>query len=305
MSVNGAVKVRGGRRALDAVDLRLYPREIVVLLGPNGAGKSTLLAAICGRHGLDSGSLTVEGTDPHVNRKVRSRLGLVPQHLAVYPYLTVRENLEIFGRLMGVRRKALDRAVDSAIYGCALDAHVDKRVDQLSGGMQRRLNIAASLLHEPAVLLLDEPTVGVDVQALERIHGLLRQLRDRGLAILLTTHDLIQAEGLADRVAFMVDGRIVRQGSPGDLIREGFGNSKELRIRLSRVASDDERRLLRDQGLEPSGRELTWSGMLPLGYEQVSVLGRRFREAGLPVAEIRLREPGLAGLFERMTGRAL
>jgi len=130
-------------------------------------------------------------------------------------------------------------------------------------------------------------------------------LRDDGLGILLTTHDLMQAECLADRVAFMAEGRIVGEGRPEALIRERFGDAKELSVALRRAASDEETVLLRSLGLAPSVRPLTWTGMLPMGYEQVSVLGRRLREAGMPLVEINLREPGLAALFERMTGRLL
>ncbi len=213
LSIRGAVKTLGSWRALDGVDLDLYAGEILVLLGPNGAGKSTLLGGACGRLPLDAGEVSLFGRSPRRDASVRSKLGFVPQHLAVYPYLSVRENLEIIGRMMGVRRRDLEQRVKEAMSWAGLTERAGDTTETLSGGMRRRLNIVASLMHHPAVVLLDEPTVGVDMGARERVHEMLRRLRTSGLGMLLTTHDLSQAEDLADRVAFMVDGKVVLVGS--------------------------------------------------------------------------------------------
>jgi ABC-2 type transport system ATP-binding protein len=157
----------GDRRALFGVSLTVRRKEIYLLLGPNGAGKSSLVRAICGRLALDRGTVRVGGDDPRRHRKARRGLGLVPQEIALYAELTTRQNLEIFGRLAGVSRTDLPGAVDDALSWAGLESRRDDRVGYLSGGMQRRLNMAAGMIHRPDVLILDEPTVGVDPEARE------------------------------------------------------------------------------------------------------------------------------------------
>jgi ABC-2 type transport system ATP-binding protein len=171
--------------------------------------------------------------------------------------------------------------------------------------MRRRVNIAAGILHRPEVLLLDEPTVGVDPSAREGIHDLLRRLWKDGLAILLTTHDLDQAEELAHRVGLLVDGRIRAEGSPEALIRETFGGSKEVAVVLSGPLAASGRALLEGAGLEPVGDGATWSGPLGGDLDAFSTLGRRLSEAGVGVGELRVREPGLRGVYCRLTGEEL
>ncbi|MDJ0927678.1 MAG: ABC transporter ATP-binding protein [Gammaproteobacteria bacterium] len=305
LQISQAVKMLGGWRALDGVDLDLYPGEILVLLGPNGAGKSTLLATACGRIALDSGEVRLAGQDPRRHAEVRSRLGFVPQHLAVYPYLSVRENLEVFGRMMGVSRATLHERVDEAIRWAGLADRSDAHCETLSGGMRRRLNIVASLLHHPDVVLLDEPTVGVDMSARERVHELLRRLRANGLAMLLTTHDLSQAEALADRVAVMLDGRICLQGSPSELIHREFDTRQELKIVLRDVPDDSGVSLLQELELKPAHGSITWSGPVSSDLAHVGELTSRLQQAGLRTAEVRVREACLEGVLLRATGEEL
>jgi len=302
LCIRQAVKTLGNWRALNEVDLDLNAGEILVLLGPNGAGKSTLLGAACGRIALDSGSVSLCGRDPRTDSDVRSKLGFVPQHLAVYPYLTVRENLEVFGRMMGVSRGDLDARVNEAIAWAGLDERADDYSDTLSGGMRRRLNIVASLLHHPAVILLDEPTVGVDMNARDRIHELLLRLRDAGIAVLLTTHDLNQAEAIADRVAFILDGGIRLIGRPSELIRSEFADRKELKIVLRDRPDDSGTSLLQDLDLRPAHGAVTWTGPVDRDLTHVGELTAQLERAGLETSEVRLREPCLEGVLLRLTG---
>jgi ABC-2 type transport system ATP-binding protein len=305
LSIRGAVKTLGSWRALDGVDLDLFAGEILVLLGPNGAGKSTLLGGACGRLPLDAGEVSLFGRSPRRDASVRSKLGFVPQHLAVYPYLSVRENLEIIGRMMGVSRRDLEQRVQEAMTWAGLTERAGDTTETLSGGMRRRLNIVASLMHHPAVVLLDEPTVGVDMDARERVHEMLRRLRTSGLGMLLTTHDLSQAEDLADRVAFMVDGKVVLVGRPADLIQEEFRDMKELKITLRQKPDTAGSTLLQGLDLRPAKGHITWTGPVDGDLAHVGELTTRLEQAGLATAEVRVREPGLEGVLLRLTGEEL
>jgi ABC-2 type transport system ATP-binding protein len=303
LEVRDAKRRFGERAALDGVSLAVQRGEIFALLGPNGAGKTTLIRSICGRILLDEGNVLIESNDPRENPAARSALGLVPQEIALYRELTVEENLEILGRLAGVRRSGIKEAVGQALDWTGLRDRASDRAALLSGGMQRRLNIAAGTLHNPRALLLDEPTVGVDPSARENIHAVLRILRDAGMAIMLTTHDMEQAEELADRVAIMAEGRICAEGGVSELVREHFGDSQELRITAASPPGGEARALLESLGLRPFSDGESWSGSLDGGMEALSGLGQRLAAGGLEVDEIRVREPGLRGVFFRVTGR--
>jgi len=305
LEVRSFSKTRGGRVVLERVRLSVHTGELVVLLGPNGAGKTTLLSAACGRIAPDSGTVQLAGADPRREPRARRTLGFVPQEIALYPFLTVSENLQIFGRMMGVPRRCLEARIKEALAWSGLSDRRADRVDKLSGGMRRRLNIVTSLLHKPSLLMLDEPTVGVDVNARERIHELLRRLRNRGLGILLTTHDLDQATALADRVAFLVDGKIRMDGAPESLIARVFGAEKQLTVALHSSPTKDQRKRLAEQGLFPGDDGLTWSGGAGPDYRNAVIWQESLQSMGLEIAEVRLREPGLEAVFLRLTGKEL
>jgi ABC-2 type transport system ATP-binding protein len=305
LHLEGISKKLGGRQVLDTVDLEVQPGELVVLLGPNGAGKTTLLGTACGRIAADSGRVTLNGQDPRRSPAARAALGFVPQDLALYPYLSVRENLQIFGRMMGVSKKLLPDRLEAALGWSGLEDRHTHRVDTLSGGMRRRLNIVASLLHEPAMLMLDEPTVGVDVNARARIHELLRQLRAQGLALLLTTHDLTQATSLADRVVFLIAGQVQLSGAPEELISRFFEDDKELLVTFLTTPDSAQAEQLNARELHASHSALTWSGRATGGYGDAAAWSDVFETLGLRVAEIRIREPNLESVFLRVTGREL
>lgn len=305
LHLEGISKKLGERQVLDAIDLEVRPGELVVLLGPNGAGKTTLLGTACGRIAADSGRVMLNGRDPRRNPAARAALGFVPQDLALYPYLSVRENLEIFGRMMGVVKKHLPERVEAALDWSGLEDRSSHRVDTLSGGMRRRLNIVASLLHQPAVLMLDEPTVGVDVNARARVHELLRGLRAQGLALLLTTHDLTQASSLADRVVFLIAGQIQLTGAPDELISRVYEDDKELLVTFLTTPDTAQAEQLNARGLHCSQSGLTWSGRATGGYRDATAWSDVFETLALPVAEIRIREPNLESVFLRVTGEEL
>ncbi|MDT8439726.1 MAG: ABC transporter ATP-binding protein [Wenzhouxiangellaceae bacterium] len=282
------------RLVLDAVSLAIERGEIVALLGPNGAGKSTLIRCICGRLAPAAGQVAIDGRDPRRDRAARARLGLVPQRIGVYEHLTVAENLAAFGRLSGVDRARLDEAVQATLARCALEAVANQRAATLSGGWQRRLNIACAIVHQPALLVLDEPTVGIDPPACAAIEQLLLALAADGVAILMTSHDLAQLERIAGRVAFLADGRIVEDGEPAALLDRHFADRVECRVRLSSDAPSAAS-VLQHAGLDvDAGDPLLWAGLLTraradtLAHELSSVT---------ELAELRIRRPGLDALW--------
>jgi ABC-2 type transport system ATP-binding protein len=302
LEVRGATRRFGHHRALCDVGLTIAGGEIFALIGPNGAGKTTLVRAITGRLPLDGGSVLICGRPVRRNPETRRLLGLVPQSVALYPHLTARENLEVLGRLSGVPARDLGPVVDAALSQVGLAGRAADRTARLSGGMQRRLNIVAGTLHRPRLLVLDEPTVGVDLRAREAIHALLRDLRGRGLAVLLTTHDLDQAADLADRIGILAHGRLVAVDTPAALVNEVCGEERELRVALSQAPDRAARAFLQAAGLTPAEGDRTWTGPLRGGLDRLAHVSARLAELNLAVDEVRVREPGLRGVFFRLTG---
>lgn len=215
-------KAYRGREALRGVSLQLHPGELLGFFGPNGAGKTTMIRCIAGLAVPDGGRIEVR-VPAGFSGSQRPRPGLVPQNIAVYPDLTVRQNLEVFGRLEGVSSRQLRERIPQVLEWAALSDRANSLARTLSGGMQRRLNIACSVLHHPAVLLLDEPTVGVDPQSRERIYAMMQQLKQQGTAVLITTHQLEEVETRCDRIVVMDHGTIVAEGQLVDLIQRSLG----------------------------------------------------------------------------------
>lgn len=294
----------GKRPVLVGLGLKIGPGEIFGLLGPNGAGKTTLIRTICGRIKPYSGRIRIAGS-AHTQRESRRRIGLVPQEIALYPHLTARENLITFGRLSGLSRHACMQILDFAIASTDLAAQVDKPLHKLSGGWKRRTNIAAALMHQPSLLILDEPTVGVDVDARNALHGVIRDLGRSGLAVLLATHDLDQAQSLCDRVGFLRGGHIDPTGRPDELLQLKFAGERILLVDLFAPAVQSTRDMLQRLGFteQPSGLE--WSRMISTTSQNQADLIRALRRTDLLIKEIRFREPGLDTLFLQLTGKAM
>lgn len=212
--------------ALNGLDILLQPGEAFGLLGPNGAGKTTAISIISTSFPPDQGSVQICGVDALASPgPARRRLGVVPQAVALYPNLTMRENLRYFGICYGLRGKRLEHRVASCMETTGLSSHANQRANRCSGGMRRRANLAAGLLHEPALLILDEPTVGIDVQTRDMLMEKLAELCRTGTAILYTTHYMEEAERLCTTVAVMDQGRVLAQGPPADLLRLAPGST--------------------------------------------------------------------------------
>jgi ABC-2 type transport system ATP-binding protein len=211
LSIEGLYKRFGSQTVLDGLDLQAARGEIVGLLGPNGCGKSTTLNIVCGLLDADAGQVLVNG-EP-VSAKTAALVGLCPQAGALYLDLLPAENLDFFARLYGLTASQRRSRVDELMQRFDLTAHATTRVGRLSGGWQQRLNLAVALVHSPQLLVLDEPTAAVDVQARLALWGLIEELRDGGMTIVLTTHQIQEAERLCSRVALMRRGRVAEVGS--------------------------------------------------------------------------------------------
>lgn len=305
LTVEDATRLFDGDKGLGGVSLALEPGAIYGLLGPNGAGKTSLIRAICGRLRLANGSVRLQGRDPAAERDARRELGLVPQRLALHQELTVRENLDVLGRLAGVGLDAIKERVEWGLSWADLADRADDRAHTLSGGMQRRLNLVAGVLHKPAVLLLDEPTVGVDPDARLRVHALLEQLREDGMAILLTTHDLDEAARLSDRIGFLVDGKLRAEGTLDELIAEAFDGAQHLEVVLTDPPAEDVAARLQAQGLHASQDPSRWLGLRKGGLGTLGEVETALTDAGAHAHRVTLIEPGLREVFLHVTGREL
>jgi ABC-2 type transport system ATP-binding protein len=302
VSVRGACYSYGPRTVLHDVDLELRSGEIYGLLGPNGAGKTTLMKAISGYLLLTRGTVRIDDRDPFTDVEARRAVSYIPQNIAIFPHLTVAENLEVFGRLAGVPAAKVKSTVAEIVDKAALADYVDSPCGILSGGYQRRVNICAGLLSKPRAIILDEPTVGIDIDARESIHALLRALRDAGTTILLATHDLDQAQQLANRVGMLKGGRMVLEGPPSDLIDQHFGQDQEVVVVLGTPPSEAKAQLLRSIGMRQTQSPLTWFGFMMPDCIDVRAMRAKFAASGLVVREIRVRTPDLNSLFLEVLG---
>ncbi|MGH2442888.1 MAG: ABC transporter ATP-binding protein [Chloroflexota bacterium] len=241
VSVSRVSKRFGDRVAVDGVSFEIDRGEIFGLLGPNGAGKSTTVNILSTYLSPDTGTVTIAGQSAFGRMSVKRQVGVAPQELALYDDLTARENLNFFARIYGLRAGERKRRLQEVLEQVGLADRAGEAVRDYSGGMKRRLNLAAGILHKPAFLMLDEPTVGVDPQSREKIFDIIRDLRRSGTTMLYTTHYMEEAEQLCDRIAIMDDGRIVALGTLEEL----------LRLRVEEIAIE------RPRGLEQLFLQLT------------------------------------------------
>ena len=206
---------------LKGIDLEINQGDFYGMLGPNAAGKTTLISIICGLLKFNSGQVLVGGQEIQFTKnKTQAIIGLVPQEMALYPNLTVGENVGYFGQMHGIYGSKLTENVEQLLYQLQLKQHATKRISRCSGGIKRRTNLAAGIIHKPEILILDEPTVGVDAQSRYLIFEYLRELNHAGTTILYTTHYIGEAEELCSQVSIIDNGMIVENGSPETLIQK-------------------------------------------------------------------------------------
>ncbi|HEX6160729.1 MAG TPA: ABC transporter ATP-binding protein [Thermoanaerobaculia bacterium] len=292
----------GARKALNGIELTVQPGESLGLLGPNGAGKSTLVRSIAGRVQPERGEIRIHGHKAG-SEAARLLLGYVPQDLALYPLLTARENITAFARYQGIRGAELKRVVDHALSWTALADRAHDRSGRLSGGMKRRLNIAAGTIHRPKVLLLDEPTVGVDPQSRERIYSMIEELRNDGMTLLYTSHYMEEVERLCDRIAIVDHGRVIAQGTKDQLVREILGTSQELTITTDSYMQPALREKLTrvDAAMNGTVAKIRITSAADEIAEVLSI----YRSENAVVRDLALKTPGLEAVFLSLTGREL
>ena len=220
LSVSGLSKSFGARRAVDGVSFKVQRGQTIGLLGPNGAGKSTTVSMICGLIKPDAGSVTLDGEPVTQGASAaKQKLGLVPQDLALYEELPAIENLKLFGALYGLKGAALKKRAEEVLALVGLSDRAKDKPSTFSGGMKRRLNIAAALLHDPQLLILDEPTVGVDPQSRNAIFDTLEALKAQGRSLIYTSHYMEEVERLADHIVIIDHGKVLADAAPADLYR--------------------------------------------------------------------------------------
>jgi len=332
VEVRELVKRFGELVAVDGVSLEIAEGEIFGLLGPNGAGKTTTISMISCLLSPDGGDVLVDGHSVRTHSiEVRRVLGVVPQEIALYPTLTAAENLRFWGRMYGLSGRGLTEAVD---YGLAMAGLEDKarvRVETFSGGMKRRINIAAGVLHRPRILLMDEPTVGIDPQSRNHILDTVRDLNREGMTVVYTSHYMEEVESLCDRIAIIDHGRVIADGTLTEL-RELVGDEDHIRISLGGAhdaqedADEEAPEGSRTEGAAHSPPEVltaldavrvvegvsraeaVGTSLELLSADAAAVLGRvveAIADTGAPLRSIEIVEPDLESVFLHLTGRGL
>jgi ABC-2 type transport system ATP-binding protein len=306
LDVSGLVKRFDELVAVDDISLTISEGETYGLLGPNGAGKTTAISMIAGLLKSDAGQIHIDGQEMTTTTVgTKALTGLVPQELAIYPDLSGRENLAFFGRLYGIGRDRLGRRVDDVLEVIGLTDRAGDRAKEYSGGMQRRLNIGIGLLHRPRLLILDEPTVGVDPQSRNAILESIERLAGEGMAVLYTTHYMEEAERLCDRVGIIDNGKLQAEGTRRELV--------------SLVGGNDRIRLIASGALEASASAVSRLGVTKavsvsdVGIDVVAVDGGTALPAiliaaadgGAHVTSVEIDEPDLESVFLHLTGKAL
>jgi ABC-2 type transport system ATP-binding protein len=310
LEVSHLKKSYDGNAVVDDLTFAVETGEIFGLLGPNGAGKSTTMMMVAGLRSPDEGEIHIDGTPLDATGLAHRRvLGLVPQELAIYPDLTGRENLEFFGEIYGLRSGRLQNRVNHVLDQVELNHHADQPVRTFSGGMKRRLNFGAGLLHEPKLVILDEPTVGVDPQSRSHLLASVRRLADSGVAVIFATHYMEEAQEICDRVAIIDHGRLLRCGSPDELLHEAHSN---VHLRIHATPGQIAQLVHGLADVERQGEQECLVTVRRERRDQPQAFAKRLagvldRLATTPVEleSIESREHNLEQLFLELTGRSL
>ncbi|MGE5597060.1 MAG: ABC transporter ATP-binding protein [Hyphomicrobiales bacterium] len=300
VEARGLVKTYGSFRAVDGISFRVHDGECFGMLGPNGAGKSTTIKMISCTSPISAGELRVAGFDVRTAaRRVKKVLGIVPQEDNLDEDLPVRQNLEVYARYYGISRREAAAGIDESLSLFQLQEKTDAKIDDLSGGMKRRLVIARALVHNPSILVLDEPTTGLDPQARHLVWQKLRLLKSRGVTMLLTTHYMDEAAHLCDRLVIMHRGHVLTEGRPLDLIAEHAGDSV---LELRMPVEERNQLLLEVRGLPGVAIEEVEDIVYVFGGSEATA---RVAEHVNDPTRAFLRPGNLEDVFLRLTGRGL
>ena len=302
ISIKNVTKKFSKVTALDNISIEINEKEFFGLLGPNGAGKSTLINLLVGYFHADSGELLISGKKVGRNNfEVRKKIGLVPQSIALYDDISAQENLEIIGSFYNIRKNLLRAIIAENLNRVELYERRKDKVKGFSGGMKRRLNIAAGLLHDPAVLLCDEPTVGVDPQSRNAIFDYLEKLNSEGKTIIYTTHYMEEAERLCSRIAIIDHGKIITSGSLDKLIQL-LPYKQTIQINKNHV-TETKKELFNKFGAIIDGQEMY--ELTPFDNIKFSEFFKAMEDNGIAYNYIDIQKPTLEALFLHLTGRRL
>lgn len=298
----------GDLEAVRGVSFSVLRGEIFSLLGPNGAGKTTTISMLSCLLNPTSGTAVIDNyAIPRESKQVRQVIGIVPQEIALYEDLTARQNLTFWGHMYDMGGKTLKMRLDEVLEQVNLSDRADDKVKNFSGGMKRRINIAAGLLHKPKLLFMDEPTVGIDPQSRRRILDMVKELRDQGMTVLYTTHYMEEAEELSDRVGIIDNGRLIALGTQDEL-KKLVGEQETLRLHFGEghQANGDATLFTEIDGVLTT---TAVNGELVLGVRQATaVLPGVVAQAsslGLQIRSIDIEEPNLEAVFLHLTGKGL
>lgn len=306
LEVRDLKKAFGTHRAVNGVSFSVKEGEIFGLLGPNGAGKSTTLSMICGLLRANGGSVEVGSWNmAREASQAKQLIGIVPQEPAIYPMLSARDNLRFWGTINGVPPGRMNEAVENALDVVGLRDRAGQRASTFSGGMKRRLNIAAGLIHRPRLLIMDEPTVGIDPQSRNHILETVKRFRDEDMTVIYTSHYVEEIEYLCNRVAIMDHGRIIAEGTLAELLQQG-SEYQEVAMKIGQPSETIVEAVASLPGVETvqslNGQlRITTSSaeqVLPMAFQAITGHG------GI-VSETTINKPNLEGLFLKLTGRAL
>lgn len=301
ISARGLTKKFGDFTAVDGIDFDVAKGESFGLLGPNGAGKSTTMRIIAATSRRTSGTISILGRDPEEHGpQVRAHLGVVPQQDNLDTELTVTENLYIYGRYFGLSKKFVNTKVDELLAFAQLEEKKDVKVEALSGGMKRRLTIARALVSEPDILMLDEPTTGLDPQARHILWDRLFRLKEDGVTLIITTHFMDEAEQLCDRLVVMDKGKIMAEGSPAELIKK-YATREVLEVRFGSDRNKEVAPVLR----EMCDRIEELPDRILLYVEDGESLLEAITAKKLHPNTSLVRRSSLEDVFLRLTGRSL
>ena len=293
LAVRGLRKSYGDAVAVDGVSFEVRRGETFGFLGPNGAGKTTTILLLVGALRPDAGEIEIDGAKDPTRPDVRRGIGIAPQAIALYDALTARENLAFFGSVHGLAGAALEARIAHGLEFAGLADRGGHRVETFSGGMKRRLNIACALVHDPQVLLLDEPTAGVDPQSRLHLMERIERLRDAGRTVLYTTHAMEEAQRLCDRVAILDHGKVLAEGTVPDLVAR-HGGMSSIEAEFERPPAD-----AAALGGVAEGSRVRIDAERPLE------VAARLASCGTPLVSLEIRKPSLETVFLALTGRRL
>jgi ABC-2 type transport system ATP-binding protein len=306
ITVENLVKRFNSHTAVDGVSFEINRGEIFGLLGPNGAGKSTIISILCCLLEPTLGSVVIDGSDIRKNaNNIKKIIGVVPQEISLYHTLTARENLAFYGKIYGLSGRALKSRVEALLDMVGLTERADDLLEGYSGGMKRRINIAAALLHEPRILYLDEPTTGVDPQSRRRIYDTIQDLNRQGMTVLLTTHQMEDAEKLCHRIAIMDKGKLIALDTQKGLM-ELVGESDLIHVLAPEILPGPVESIKRMPGVQKvSLDDGNMTIQLLRGRESLVGIIDILTSSKTQVESIYIKEPDLETLFLHLTGTKL